>query len=180
MRASIAIAALAVALPLAACSSTRTSTDGADTGGRGKSATSRSAMFNAATYTGAVAETPGTRGGGMGGTVSGTLAQGDLLLQDGSFVDVYGIQLNAGDQLTVDMNTTAFDPYLVVLTPDNQGFENDDFNGDRTHSRITITAGMAGPYAILATSYLPGATGNYTVTVDAPGEVVVIPPEALQ
>jgi hypothetical protein len=180
MRASIAIAALAVALPLAACSSSRTSTNGTDASGRGKGATSRSAMFDAASFTGAVAETPGTRGGGMGGTVSGTLAQGDLLLDDGSFVDVYGIQLPAGTQLTVDMNSATFDPYLAILTPDNQAFENDDWEGDRTHSRISITTTMAGPYAILATSYSPGATGNYTVTVDAPGEVVVIPPEALQ
>jgi hypothetical protein len=177
MRSSLAIAALVVALPLAACSSTRTTTDA---GTRAKGAASRAASFDAATYTGVVAETPGTRSGAMGGTLTGDLAPGDLQLDDGSYVDVYGIQLPAGATLTVDMNSTAFDPYLVVLTPDNQGYENDDWNGDRTHSRIQITANQPGPYAILTTSYAPGATGSYTVTVDAPGEVVVIPPEALK
>lgn len=176
MRSSLAIAALVVALPLAACSNTRTT---AEAGTRAKGAT-RSFDVDAASYTEAVADTPGTRGGGMGGQLTGDLAAGDLQLDDGSYVDVYGIQLPAGATLTVDLNSAAFDPYLVVLTPDGQGYENDDWENDRTHSRIQITANQPGPYAILTTSYLPGATGAYTVSVDAPGELVVIPPEALQ
>jgi hypothetical protein len=172
MRASLAIAALAVALPLAACG-TSSSADSR------KMATSRSAMFDAA-YSAAVGETPGTRGGAQGGTLPGTLAAGDLLLDDGSYVDVYGVNLNAGDQLSVDLNSAAFDPYLVILTPDGQGFENDDWEGSRSHSRIAISAGQTGPYAILVTSYLPGATGAYEVAVQAPAEVVVVPPEALK
>ena len=175
MRPSLALAALALTLPLAACTNTRTAADASE-----KGATSRAAQFDATAYTGAVAETPGTRGGGAGGTLSGTLAAGDLQLDDGSYADVYGVNLNAGDRLTVDLNSTAFDPYLAILTPDGQGHENDDWEGDRTHSRIAVTASQSGAYAIITTSFVPGATGNYTVTVEAPSEVVVVPAEALQ
>jgi hypothetical protein len=172
MRATTALVALALILPLAACSNSRDAM-----GSRNKDAVSRS--FDAS-YSAAVGDTPGTRGGAMGGTLSGTLAMGDLQLDDGSYVDVYGVNLNAGDMLTVDMTSMEFDTYLVILAPDGQGFENDDFNGDLTHSRLSMPAGQTGPYAILATSYEPGATGNYSVSVEAPAEVVVVPPESLR
>lgn len=189
MRAFIAIAALAVALPLAACTNTRTTADDdmedmdmgdMDMDSRNKGgAASRAGMFDAS-YSMAVGDMPGTRGGGMGGTLTGTLSGDDLVLDDGSYVDVYGVNLNAGDQITVDLNATAFDPYLVILTPDGQGFENDDWEGSRTHSRIAMSAAQAGPYAILVTSYAPGSTGGYEVAVEAPAEVVVVPPESLK
>ncbi len=176
MRASLTLAALVLAL--AACSNSRSTMDDMD---KPAGTTARAGMFDAS-YSQAVGARPGSRGGSTrGGDASGQLSSDDVVLDDGSYVDVYGVELSAGDQLTVDMMSSGFDTYLVVLGPrEGNAFENDDFEGSTAHSRLSMTASEPGAYAILATSFMPGATGAYTLTVEAPAELVTVPASDLK
>ena len=104
-----------------------------------------------------------------GQTINGTLSNTDCSLSDGSFFDEYTFSATAGQQLFVTMSSAAFDTYLILLDPSNNDTQDDD-GGGGTNSRIPTNSGFfvapaTGTYAILANSFSPATTGNYSVTL---------------
>jgi tetratricopeptide (TPR) repeat protein len=86
----------------------------------------------------------------------------ETTLTDGSFYDVYSVEWQAGEQVWIGLSSEAFDTYLLVT--DGQGTtiaRNDDSNG--SDSRLIFTVPRTGTYRIIATSYIPGAKGAYTL-----------------
>jgi hypothetical protein len=61
------------------------------------------------------------------------------------------------------MSSQAFDTYLVVLAPNGDDVQNDDFDGNTSRSRIELELPETGRYRILATSYGSGETGSYEI-----------------
>jgi hypothetical protein len=115
---------------------------------------------------------PGASRIAPGETVRGTLARGDRLLADSSYVDEFSFQGTPGDRIEIVLRSSEFDTYLrwgrVV---DGRFLEeaNDDDGGGGTDSRLVATVGGAGSYAIQANAFAPGATGAYTLTVRPAG-----------
>ena len=99
----------------------------------------------------------------------GTLAAGDATLRSGEYYDTYTFQGQAGEQVVVDMTSSAFDPYLILWKPDGSQEDNDDYNGSTSHAQIAMTLPAAGTYRVGATSYAAGATGPYEVTIQQSG-----------
>lgn len=115
-----------------------------------------------------VAPGAGLAGGSdlLGGqTMAGELAPGDSTLQSGEFVDAFRFQGEAGQRVVVDMQSTAFDPYLILLAPSGAQEDNDDISSTDRNSRIETTLAETGQYVIGATSYQPGERGPYVVTM---------------
>lgn len=122
-----------------------------------------------------VAPVPSSNTGGgpltRGQTVSGVLANGDHTLTSGEYYDEWTIQAQAGQSLTINMNSDQFDTYIIVVHPSAapgqqaQQTENDDF-GTGTNSQVSLVCPVTGEYRILATSYAPGNTGTYTLSVN--------------
>lgn len=102
-----------------------------------------------------------------GDTFTGNLAAGDEQLQSGEYQDSYTFTANAGDQITVDLTSTQFDPYLILIPPVGDQMDNDDWEGSLSHSRIETTASSSGTYEVLVTSFAPGETGSYMLEYDA-------------
>ena len=100
---------------------------------------------------------------------SGTLASGDKTLDSGEFVDNYAFYGTAGQAITIDMQSSVFDPYLILVRPDTEQEENDDFEGSGSLSRIETTLPVAGMYRLSATSYAPGESGAYTLNMSEGG-----------
>ncbi len=106
-----------------------------------------------------------------GQTMNGELAAGDTTLQTGEFIDNYNFQGQAGQRVTIDMRSTAMDPYLILLAPSGAQEDNDDVTPEDRNARIVTTLTETGNYRIGATSYQPGELGAYVVTLqqgDAP------------
>ncbi|MDT7541708.1 MAG: hypothetical protein QOE33_1612 [Acidobacteriota bacterium] len=111
--------------------------------------------------------------------IPGTLASGDCVNPiDGSFYDAYSFTGTAGQQIVIDMTSTAFDTYLYLLVPGETSItsstvQDDDggtggVGGQNTNSRIlNFTLPTSGTYTILANSFASGATGAYTLTLNA-------------
>jgi hypothetical protein len=118
-------------------------------------------------------------------TVNGTLDTSDCPLGDGTFFEEWTFFANAGQTVSVAMNSNTFDTYLFLLKPSEtaptpSSFQNDDGGtggpgGNKLNSRIppgsgTITLPETGTYSILAnaisnlTLNLP-TTGPYTLTL---------------
>lgn len=118
---------------------------------------------------GTMPATAGIQNAANGLNASGTLAAGDKTLSSGEFVDNYAFFGNAGQAVAIDLRSSVFDPYLILFKPDKSQEDNDDFNADRTHSRIETTLPVAGMYRISATSFASGESGAYTLNMGAGG-----------
>ena len=109
----------------------------------------------------------------VGQTVHGQLAQGDWtdVFADGSFTDLYEVQLAAGQRMTVELRSSDFDSYLSLMRgPGDQLVDNDDINPHNTNSRLTYQSQLPGRYFIAVTTLSAGETGSYTLYVTEGGE----------
>jgi hypothetical protein len=109
----------------------------------------------------------------LGRTVTGALTDSDPLAEDDSHYDSYSVRVRAGETIVVEMRSDEFDTFLVVGRMEGNDFEVLDSDDDgvpedgSTNSRLEITAEEAGTLIIRANSLAPGATGGYTLRVDA-------------
>lgn len=118
---------------------------------------------------GATPATAGIQTAAGGLNAAGTLAAGDKTLNSGEYVDNYVFYGTAGQSVTIDLRSSEFDPYLILFRPDKSQEDNDDYNGDQSHSRIVTTLPAAGMYRVSATSYTSGETGAYTLNMNGGG-----------
>ena len=115
--------------------------------------------------------TPGIRTLADGATRNeqGSLMSGDKTLESGEFVDYYSFFGRQGQSVVVDLTSSSFDPYLLLVMPDGNQLDNDDWEGDRTRSRIETTLPANGMYRVGATTYQPGESGSYRVQIGGSG-----------
>lgn len=109
----------------------------------------------------------------------GTLAAGDDQRDDGAYIDRYEIDGVAGEEVTIDLHSRAFDTFLVLRQVGDGGatWENDDIAaGNTNHSQVAVTLPVDGRYVIEAGSYDRGETGAYELTLSriAPRETELI------
>jgi len=102
-------------------------------------------------------------------TVRGRLTPGDTRLASGEYADTYRFTARRGQRVRIDLGADKFDPYLILRHPDGSQEDNDDLRGDNgetsLNSRIDRVLAEDGEYLVTVTSYRPGATGEYVLTV---------------
>jgi hypothetical protein len=108
-----------------------------------------------------------------GNTINcGETKSGSLATTDGRspsrgtsyYADLYTLSGTAGTQVTITMNSSAFDTFLYLRNGSGVVASDDDGNGG-TNSKIVYTIPTSGTYTIDATSYSTNATGAYTLTL---------------
>ena len=93
----------------------------------------------------------------------GSLARGDRRLRDGRYADTYVFQGAAGDRVTVELGTAdKFSAWLMLFAPDGERLKQVS-----SEARIRMELESTGEYRILVTSYAPGDTGSYVLSVSA-------------
>lgn len=98
----------------------------------------------------------------------GVLTSGDAALDDGSLYDRHTFSGVSGQQITIYLQSSDFDPYLILLDPQGQRIsENDDISRSNRNSRLVITLPSTGLYTIIANSYEPGKSGTYSLEVNS-------------
>ena len=100
----------------------------------------------------------------VGGFFEGDLVDDDRKMSTGESYDVHQFDAKAGEQYTIDLVATDFDPYLIVIKPDRTQDDNDN-EGASNNSRLQLRPEADGQYQIVVTSVKPGAQGHYTVSV---------------
>jgi hypothetical protein len=98
-------------------------------------------------------------------TQTGTLEASDPQLASGEYYDLYThIAGTANGVLTIDLRSSDFDVYVIVLDPNgNPLAEFDDTTGLGTDLRETLTLPAAGTYTVAVTSAFAGELGRYTL-----------------
>lgn len=97
----------------------------------------------------------------------GDLGPGSPVWQeDGTFYQVYRFQGNAGQVVTISMESREFDTYVLLLDPDGQLVgQNDDASSNNTNSLLTITLPRTGTYQVIANTYDRNGKGHFTLVV---------------
>lgn len=116
----------------------------------------------------------------VGQTVNGTLGAGDCFSPTGgrSNADRYTFSGTAGQQVLIELSSTAFDSYVYLLRADETIVATDDDSGGVPNARIPstglLTLSSAGTYIIEVASF-DGIQGAYTLrlTAGAPTPPVV-------
>ncbi|GAB5517913.1 MAG: hypothetical protein RhofKO_01640 [Rhodothermales bacterium] len=115
-------------------------------------------------YQVSVSASRGSGGGGSGlSTYTGSLAAGDSQISSGEYADAYTMNVTAGQRIIADLTSSEFDPFIVLVDPNGEKTQNDDFEGSSSHSRIDLTAGVGGEWTVVVTSYKAGEKGAYTL-----------------
>jgi hypothetical protein len=99
----------------------------------------------------------------------GELAAGDRQLRSGEYADTFPMQFPPGVPVSIRVSSRAFDSYLIVRSPSGRQQDNDDFRPGNLDAGVDIPAAEAGTYEVTVTSYRPGETGAYTLTVTPGG-----------
>lgn len=103
----------------------------------------------------------------VGQSKDGVLEPGDELAGDGPYQDRWTVTARAGQRLRVDMHSSDFDSYLVLLGPDGGTLASDDDGGaEGNDASLGLRAPTAGTYTVLATSYGDNVrSGAYRLSV---------------
>jgi serine protease Do len=104
----------------------------------------------------------------VGQTQQGRLTSSDVLLtSDSTYAQAWTIQGRAGQTITIDLESEAFDSYLFLRGPGISGgrdFQDDD-SGGSCHARLTATFPQNGEYEVVVNSADHYATGAFSLSV---------------
>lgn len=97
----------------------------------------------------------------------GSLGPNSQILQsDGSPFQEHVFPGRAGQTVTISLESEDFDPFLIVVGPDDQVIgQNDDASARTLNSLLTVTLPATGSYRIIANAYDRAGQGNYILTV---------------
>ena len=109
----------------------------------------------------------GPRTVAIGQTVSGTLRRGDAVLTaDSTYAQQWTLDGLAGQIVTIDVASDAFDAYVFVSGPGiGRDLPQDDDSGGHCNARLTVRLPGTGAYHIAVTSREKFATGPFTLSV---------------
>jgi hypothetical protein len=120
----------------------------------------------------AAAQECGVRSTGLAcptATIAGAITSADCTASDLSGYDLWRFTGTAGDTITIDMKSTAFDTYLMLFDPsDVPVAENDDAASGSTDSRITFTLTASGSWTVVANALAANKSGDYTLSIACP------------
>ncbi len=101
----------------------------------------------------------------IGGTVEGSLAEGDGRGVEGATADAYRFSGQEGQRIRIDMSSGEFDTYVELFDANRVSLaEDDDGAAEGTNSRLTFTLPRTGVYFIEARAFTE-ATGAYSLSV---------------
>lgn len=97
---------------------------------------------------------------------AGFLGPGDEQLPGGEFYDQVTFAGNAGDELLLELTSTDFDPYLVIVDSGGNAITyQDDAAGMGLDVHLLFTLPATGQFTAVITSALPGESGAYTFSL---------------
>ena len=92
------------------------------------------------------------------------MASGDDQLNSGEFTDSYTFIGQRGQRVAIDAVSDEFDTYLMLSPPTGDQLDNDD-GPEGVNARLNEVLAEDGEYTVQVTSFAPGETGRYTLSV---------------
>ncbi len=95
-------------------------------------------------------------------SISGVLEDGDCMLDDESFYDVYAVDVEVGDSVEFRIASTDYDPFIIVSQEDNNPITADGGLGQASAS-VGALARDNETWLIVANSWLANQSGSYSL-----------------
>lgn len=91
---------------------------------------------------------------------------GPRLQSDGSLYHEYTFDGRAGQTVTITMESTEFDPFLILVGPNGNDLgQNDDISSTIFDSALTLKLPVTGTYTVVANAFDGSGSGRYQITV---------------
>lgn len=118
-------------------------------------------------YTLELRETTTTRSNRIILREEGILGQGSSVLpSDGSLYREYTFEGKAGQSVSISVESSDFDPYVALFTPESELLgENDDVSDSSKNAFVSVTLPITGRYRVVVNSFDPSGRGRYILTV---------------
>ena len=101
-----------------------------------------------------------------GATIRDSLGRRDVLLAaESTYAQQWKLAGTAGQIITIDLVSEAFDAYAFLLGPGLDKPPQDDDSGGRCNARLTVRLPQTGDYTIVVTSTDKLATGPFSLSV---------------
>ena|GEM_PF-906706 len=98
----------------------------------------------------------------------GRLTNRSSRLRDGSRYNLYEFSGEAGQEVRIQLESSEFDTYLILIGPDDQPLaENDDRTSGDTNSELVLNLPATGTYRLVANALDSRGRGDYQVAVYA-------------
>ncbi|KPQ39263.1 MAG: family M48 protease [Phormidium sp. OSCR] len=98
----------------------------------------------------------------------GRLTNRSSRLRDGSRYNLYEFSAEAGQEVRIQLESSDFDTYLILIGPDDQPLaENDDRTSGDTNSELVLNLPATGTYRLVANAFDSRGRGDYQVAVYA-------------
>jgi hypothetical protein len=104
----------------------------------------------------------------LGSLEAGILGPASPTIADGRVAQAWALTGEAGEQVSVVLESDDFDAYLYVVGPGLSDVLSDDDGAGSRNSLIQFTLPTAGPFTVVATSFSSGSFGPYTIRVGEP------------
>jgi hypothetical protein len=102
----------------------------------------------------------------MGQELKDSLTDRDIPTGQGGFARDYALDLNAGDQVAIDLISDTFDPMVVLMTKDGVTVaENDDGPDGTSNSLLFMRVVKTGSYIVRVRSFGETAGGAFQLIV---------------
>jgi hypothetical protein len=102
----------------------------------------------------------------VGQSIQGSLTTADhLRRRDSTYSQSWTLSGTAGRTVTVDLESTDFDPYLFIAGPGIPTSIQDDDAGGNCNARVTLTFAQTGDYVIVVNSATRNGTGAFNLRV---------------
>lgn len=103
----------------------------------------------------------------VGQESNGLMGRDDPVVDDGRRGQVWALEGAAGDRISIDLVSDAFDAFLYVVGPGFPEALTDDGGGGGLNSSLTVTLPETGTYRVIASSLDGAASGPYSLRVTA-------------
>lgn len=104
----------------------------------------------------------------VGGTVEGLLGPDDPVVTDGRRGQAWALEGTAGERVTIELVSDAFDAFLYLAGPGLPDALTDDDGAGDLNSRLSITFPQSGEYRVIVSALGGNASGAFTLRV-SPG-----------
>lgn len=102
----------------------------------------------------------------FGRSISEQLSNRDIPTGQGGFARDYVMTCKAGEQITITVTSTAFDPMVVVIAPDGSTLaENDDAEDGTTNAALTLTMPQSDRYTVRVQNFGQTTGGAFQLQV---------------
>lgn len=111
----------------------------------------------------------------IGQAMAGSLTVSDLQWSDGARYDPYIFYGQAGQYVTITMQSTDFDSYLLLMDQAGNQLAYNDDGGGGLNAQIGMALPMTGTYRIIAKAYRSNVFGNYSLMLAGQGGIAMTP-----